>query len=1109
MGELQQVSAAFASLVAGIKDDVVSLRSKDRDERVLLENARATALQVTRLVELVEERVTVLFGAEQSDGLTDAASTLRGCVVDLLQSAKSSFEHPLDFVRSQQLSDAAHAVQQAIIRLEGRFDALCAKSAAPASAGSFGAPPAYAPGSSAALQAPAQTPSPSRSSIAALARRFGEKIAVVAQVALQQHSEDGPLHTAMREAVVALKELSEAAPEREDTKTVISATQQLLHHVRSLCETQSADDQDDVRESVAYVTSLVRQLADAAAREAKKEAGAAQSARELAEDAVDAVVGASPGMSVEWGEIGSDEQALVVGVVEKLICDYLRRRTALTATSAVPAPVAVPTATVLRGRSVTVKPTPSRLRATTSSVAANASGAIGGAGGKSREALVKFLGVNDMKQWNALLEEGSVIHVGGMLGDVHIAKEGKNNFEQIVKHCVAFVLSSNAASISKKSATRETVEQAAKSLVADVAAAAAAVRESLPDSFSPEVEELLVSATQRVAAFDAAVVEPNEYMLADPEPFRTFSGLLKQLHVCSKHMRAACIHLTTSLLARGKREQSQRLSERMAALAPSLVLQIAASVIALLDLMAVLMRVVVTVRALSNAAAIPGASPPASPRESFKSGASDEVSFWKEKTRSASSAATTPVQPQSPFMSHHAPPHSPEQQHHTKGSGKRFGFFRRGEEAELPKSKNKGDFPKSDSSGGSGGGSSSSSSASPTVTFGGVEDMEGLPKRGTLNTLIEAVTHPKHYSPLYMQAFIATMHSFSNSSTVLSRLLERFDCPATIPAAERDAIQVRVPLVLKYWIETQPDDFDDTMLSRLDRFAKSLAAVEMGALLTKELARLASNRKNRRAVFEAPPTECGPIENIDMDSPADLFLKIEPSEIGRQLTLIDFGLFASIQPLELQNQMWSKAKLQHRAPHVVALVSRLNRVSYWAATTILMQDSDEARTNAVARFIEVAKFLRSVNNFHTLMGIVAGLNMAAVSKSRLKQTWARVDAQLQQEFAELEALMSPSSSFKLYRAALRQAKPPSMPYVGSVCGDLTFIDEGNPDSVDGLVNFEKRLQVHRVLQEVEGHARVPYSFPKLEPFHTLFTVFPTFGDKDLYSLSLAIEHRPS
>ncbi len=290
------------------------------------------------------------------------------------------------------------------------------------------------------------------------------------------------------------------------------------------------------------------------------------------------------------------------------------------------------------------------------------------------------------------------------------------------------------------------------------------------------------------------------------------------------------------------------------------------------------------------------------------------------------------------------------------------------------------------------------------------------------------------------------MHTFaSSSSLVLGKLIERFDCPTW--ETEADAIRVRVCLVLNSWLESQPDDFDESMLSQVSKLAGGVPDAALAEKLKKELLKIQQARKIRRAVFSAPPTECGPVES-GLDTPFSLILKVEPGEIARQLTLIDFGLFSAVELQELQGQQWSKPKLRHRSPNVVSLVTRLNRISYWIATVILAQDSDESRAATLSFFIEVAKALRNLNNFHSLMGVVAGLNTASVSRVRLKQTWAKIP-ELAAEFEQLETLMSPSSSFKLYRQALKQAKLPAIPYLGSVCGDLTFLDEGNPDMIDG------------------------------------------------------------
>lgn len=48
--------------------------------------------------------------------------------------------------------------------------------------------------------------------------------------------------------------------------------------------------------------------------------------------------------------------------------------------------------------------------------------------------------------------------------------------------------------------------------------------------------------------------------------------------------------------------------------------------------------------------------------------------------------------------------------------------------------------------------------------------------------------------------------------------------------------------------------------------------------------------------------------------------------MARQLTLIDFNLFAAIRPSEFLQQAWSKEALKDRAPNIRALVRRSNDV---------------------------------------------------------------------------------------------------------------------------------------------------------------------------------------
>jgi hypothetical protein len=69
------------------------------------------------------------------------------------------------------------------------------------------------------------------------------------------------------------------------------------------------------------------------------------------------------------------------------------------------------------------------------------------------------------------------------------------------------------------------------------------------------------------------------------------------------------------------------------------------------------------------------------------------------------------------------------------------------------------------------------------------------------------------------------------------------------------------------------------------------------------------------------------------------------------------------------------------------------------------------------------------------------------------------------------------------------------------------LDEGNPDTIDGMINFEKYLETWRYIQEIESYKKTPFPWPTVEPLHTLLTSLPAFNDSELYSLSLMHEKR--
>ncbi|ELR16435.1 nucleotide exchange factor RasGEF, putative, partial [Acanthamoeba castellanii str. Neff] len=269
---------------------------------------------------------------------------------------------------------------------------------------------------------------------------------------------------------------------------------------------------------------------------------------------------------------------------------------------------------------------------------------------------------------------------------------------------------------------------------------------------------------------------------------------------------------------------------------------------------------------------------------------------------------------------------------------------------------------------------------------------------GSLNRLIESLTSVENYDSNFLHTFITTYQSFTTPHKLFEKLLQRYHVPeGRVEEKMKEAIRLRVSVVLKYWVATQFSDLDEDMIAKVYNFVdntlKNDGYEELAAMLKKEIT------------------------------------------------------------TKLLNQSWNSTKLAYRAPNVRAMINRANSVSFWVANMILLQEKAKDRKKVSEKFIQLAECLRKINNFNTLMGIIAGLNTASVN--RLKAIKTDMSKKLLSSFQKMETLMHPQSAFKNYRESLHEASPPCIPYLGVYLTDLTFIEDGNPDESEGLVNFYK------------------------------------------------------
>ena len=76
--------------------------------------------------------------------------------------------------------------------------------------------------------------------------------------------------------------------------------------------------------------------------------------------------------------------------------------------------------------------------------------------------------------------------------------------------------------------------------------------------------------------------------------------------------------------------------------------------------------------------------------------------------------------------------------------------------------------------------------------------------------------------------------------------------------------------------------------------------------------------------------------------------------------------------------------------------------------------------------------------------------------------------------------MSHAHSFRNYRNHLHTLNPPCVPYVGVYLTDLTFLEDGNPDLIEGLISWSKRAKIADVGYPLfQSHPHNSFSLPFL------------------------------
>lgn len=241
------------------------------------------------------------------------------------------------------------------------------------------------------------------------------------------------------------------------------------------------------------------------------------------------------------------------------------------------------------------------------------------------------------------------------------------------------------------------------------------------------------------------------------------------------------------------------------------------------------------------------------------------------------------------------------------------------------------------------------------------------------------------------------------------------------------------------------------------------------------------------------PDEIVPICHFDTISEKDFAYELTRECAGYMKNITNRDIIASV--CFQDNQQYSSYS-------VTQLTNMFNRITLWVPTEILSTSPEHiTQTRKLKKFIDIAKILHELNNYHVLFAVLIGLD--SVEIKRVKYLWENLDKKSKKTLNSLLELISVLQNYGNYRKKLRDMdkKTKLLQFFPIIKKDITFalecklfISEKND------INMFTIFQISTILNDFISY-RNNYDIPINNTVRHYLDKFPLPSDIEILNQS--------
>eukprot|EP01130_Rhizamoeba_saxonica_P003254 TRINITY_DN1390_c0_g1_i1.p1 TRINITY_DN1390_c0_g1~~TRINITY_DN1390_c0_g1_i1.p1 ORF type:complete len:956 (-),score=231.94 TRINITY_DN1390_c0_g1_i1:343-3210(-) len=357
---------------------------------------------------------------------------------------------------------------------------------------------------------------------------------------------------------------------------------------------------------------------------------------------------------------------------------------------------------------------------------------------------------------------------------------------------------------------------------------------------------------------------------------------------------------------------------------------------------------------------------------------------------------------------------------------------------------------------------------------------------GTLEKIIERLTHKKSPDNSALLPFLASYRMFASPSELFELLVHRYCMPEVKDPDQAEKyhqlvktpIYLRVFNLLKSWISNHWYDFanDGALRQQMLDFVNGPFAENSGKFRVVLEQNINKQVEGSPAVQDAPEPH---LPDPSINPVTASILDFHPEEIARQLSISSHNLFSEIIPNEII--IAAESGDISETPTIMSYNSYYDQLENWVLEELYNSGENRNTGAVISRFVEIAQLCDEQNNILATKAIILSLEKTFVKKR--KEDWGKVGYAERQFFFETKELFKEAQQDKL-NAKLKSLQSPSVPLLDNYIEEINKIITQHPQPYkkENMINFSRFKLIGESLGKFQRNQQRGYSFQSVPVF---------------------------